>query len=612
MGKDVRVSVGKVIENYMEGGLHAKENANSNRGPSGLLLATGGEGLRRHNLTMLRDAGFSDIVDEHEDGGLHIHDLGLGVYTPYCAAHSLPILLAEGMDLNTISKPAKHLDSACNHIMNWCGAVSNAFSGAAAFNSVDTLLAPYAYKCYLDYKKEGCAPAVAFRLARRDIYQSIQNLIFNLNFSTRYGDQTPFSNFSIDVTVPEDMKDQYALVAGIPLDEHYDYTRDGVKVNNKTYGDLWEWQRLVSEAILDTLIDGDGEKSFTFPVLTINVTDDLFDHPLIDRICELTAKWGFPFFQNLINGVVGGQALQESAVRALCCRLQLDINDLSNKIGGLFGGADATGSLQVVTISLPYQAMKVAELPIEKRKEEFKKVIEELIDRIVKEHIWKREIVDQQFKNNFFPVRDKHLKYGFDSFFTTVGFVGLWECVNILIDDEASFSTDFGLDIAEWVENIMSDRVKKNSVEYNTLINLEATPAESAAHKLALKALKKHPSIPHRGTKKAPYFTNSHHLPVEYQNQLDLVLKTQTRLQTIPNGGTVQHFTTGEELTKEEILEFIKTICNTTIPYFSVNCIFSVCPICGYIGGYHEECPNKHNQEEIDELKKTKPHMVIE
>lgn len=608
----VKVRVDNVIEDYMAGGDYAYENANTHIGPSGLLLAVGGRGLRDHNLAMLKEQGFGDLVDMHKKGGVHIHDLSLGVYTPYCGAYSLPILLNEGMSLDVNCKPSRHFASAINHMVNWIGTVSNAFSGAAAFNSVDTLLAPYAYKCYLDAKSKGCSKNIAFKIAREEIYQNIQSFIYHLNFTTRFGDQAPFSNITLDVTVPDDMKDQIALVGGKPLIEYYDYTKDGIKVNHRTYSELWEWQRLVAEAILDTMIEGDGEKSFTFPVLTINVTEDLFKHPLMDRICELTRKFGTPFFSNFINGEVGRKKPNMSDSRALCCRLNLDLAKIATHTGGTFGGNDGTGSLQVITISLPYHAMRVKSLPIEQRFDAFKGILKDLIEDIAREQRWKRDVVTERFDKGFFPVSRKQLRHGFDSFFTTVGFIGLFECVQALTGDDEGFLTDSGLDLAEAILIFMDDEVKACSAKHKMLMNVESSPAESAAYKLAKKGLKQFPDMPFRGTKKAPYLTNSHHLPVEYQNQLDLVFKTQTRLQRIPTGGCTQHFTVGEKMTVEDVRNFVWQVCHTTINYFSVNTVFACCPICGYIGGYNETCPNEHTAEQIEELRKTKPWMIEE
>jgi ribonucleoside-triphosphate reductase len=532
--------------------------------------------------------------------------LDVGVVVHNCAGHSLSNLLNDGIDSSIQSSTAKHFGSAVNHMVNYIGSCANDFAGAQAFNDVDLYLAPFAYKAYLDYKKTGCSRNIAFRLARRDVYQNIQSFIFHLNYNSRWGSQPPFSNVTLSITVPDDMKDQLALIGGKPLKEYYDYTRDGVRVNNHTHADLWEWQRLVAEAFLDTLIEGDAEgKSFTFPVLTLNVTDDFFDHPLVEKICELTAKFGYPFFQNFINGHSGGHKIDPGDTRSMCCRLSLDINEVAKHTGGLFGNADNTGSIQVITVCLPFLAMEARKNGLD-----FWQVLECVMDEIKMEQLWKRQIVEEQFESYFYPLAKQNFKKGFDGFFTTIGFIGLWECVEILTDNEESFLKEDGLELGKNVLTFMREKCDAYMRETGKLFNLEATPAEGATYKLAKKSLKNHPDIPFRGLKKAPYFTNSHHLPVEYQGELDLVFWTQNELQPIPSGGTVQHFTIGEKLSTEETKEVIKTICQTKIPYFSINTVFSFCPICGYLSGYHEECPNYHSKEDLEWLKSVKPWMI--
>jgi anaerobic ribonucleoside-triphosphate reductase len=937
---EVRIDARKIINEYMEDGDIAKENANQNKGPSGLLMSVGSEGLRRNTLKEMVENGFEEIVDFHNKGIVHIHDLGMGTPTPYCCGNSLPNLLATGISVGVEAGPAKHFNSAINHMVNFIGSQSNDYSGAQAFNGVDTYLAPYAYKKYLDFKKAGCAPSVAFRLAREDIYQSVQNFIFHLNMDTRYGNQKPFSNITLDITIPYDMKDELALVAGQPIKAFFDYTSDGIRVNNHTYGDLWEWQRLVAEAFIDTFNEGDKEgKSFTFPVLTLNVDNSFFDHPLTDKICEFTAKYGIPFFQNFVNGESGGEKMDPRAVRAMCplhpttplfvksskqnepairnisdvytgisknieysvlhngewkecsaiqvettaariiktnsgvevnmsnnhlqpvkyskyskqdiitadrlevgmyvpfastsipeklnnklagiavgafigdgsysdngiiyslnnstkqellhqlkmfyegmgyrcgiyegqrnvvflsvkcfgkavqkwmsqfvpkenaldkhitnkvyvmgsefvegilegwyatdggnsgriytasealredfknmcgylgknynvdmkgdtrecrysdspvytlkthikqnygdyfffeddmywhkiveiedikyntphkyyclvineedhlfqlangfithnCRLNLNLAEIANTTGGLFGNSDGTGSLMVVTLNLPYIAhesngnMKV-----------FNARLKYVMERIRELHLWKRNKVNEALHSGFLALSKKTLPKGFDTFFTTVGFIGLWECVEILNKDENSLLTDNGLELGEEILSTMTSRTKKWVEQYKALWNVEETPAESASYKLAKKSLKQFPDIIHRGLKKAPYFTNGCNIPVEFQDDLMRVLRVRTRLQSIPNGGTATHFYIGEEWSVEQTKEFIRTICQTTIPYFSISTVYSICPICGYKVGAHDTCPNQHTPEQIEKLRRTNPELIID
>jgi ribonucleoside-triphosphate reductase len=418
----------------------------------------------------------------------------------------------------------------------------------------------------------------------------------------------PFSNITLDITVPEDMKDELALIAGKPIKDFYDYTVDGIRVNNHTYGDLWEWQRLVAEAFIDTFNEGDKEgKSFTFPVLTLNVEESFFDHPLTNKICKFTAKYGIPFFQNFINGKSGEEKMDPRAVRAMCCRLNLNLAEITNTTGGLFGNSDGTGSLMVVTINLPYIAKESAG-----DMEVFNNRLKYVMEKVRELHLWKREKVNSALESGFLALSKKTLPKGFDTFFTTVGFIGLWECVEILNKDENSLLTEEGLALGETILRTMTRRTKQWVDQYKALWNLEETPAESASYKLAQKSLKQFPDINHRGLKKAPYFTNGCNIPVEYQDDLMQVLRVRTRLQAIPNGGTATHFYIGEEWGVEETKEFIKAICQTSIPYFSISTVYSICPICGYKVGAHEICPNKHTAEQINWLRNTHPELIIE
>ena len=600
----------EVIQEYLDQGDVAKENANMDFGPSGLLFSTGGHALKQHNLEELRRAGFTQLVRDHQEGYIHIHDLSLGVCVPYCAGHSLSNLLDNGMEIGIKSAPAKNLDSAINHMVNYIGSCSNDFAGAQAFNDVDVWLAPYAYKQYLDFKKEGCSRVQAFKLTRRAVYQSIQSFVFHLNYNTRWGNQSPFSNISLAITVPEDMQDRPALVGGRLLADHFDYKTEGIKVNNETYGDLSEWQRLVAEAILDVLIAGDADgKSFTFPVLTLNVDEGFFDHTVLPKIVELTRKFGYPFFQNFRNGVSGGKRMDPKDVRAMCCRLNLDLNEVAAHTGGHFGAGDNTGSLQVVTLSLPMFAREA--LNWAEPWKAFFNMLEEVMWEIRQEMVWKRSIVEDYFQKEFFKLAYQNMPNGFQSFFCTFGFIGLWEAVEILTGDKESFlSNDSQLDDAARILTFMRGVVNKYMQEDGALYNLEATPAEGATYKLAKKALEIFPDMPTRGTPDSPYFTNSHHIPVEYQDDLEAVFKTQTVLQTIPTGGTVQHFTIGEELSYEEVVAAIRTITETAIPYFSINTVFSVCPICGYVGTAVDYCPNAHTEASLTWLKENKPEMI--
>lgn len=613
MDKDVRISVATIVDDYLDKGDSATENANGTWTPSGLLSAVGGAGLAKDNLARIEEAGFTALAQMHKDGAVHIHDLSLGFSTPYCSGWSLQTLLAEGIRAGAVrSKPAKHLRTAVNHMINFIGAASNEFAGAQAFSDVDILLAPYAYKVYLDLLHETEDADVAFFLTRKEVKQCIQELLFHLNYNNRWGGQTPFSNITMAITCPDDLKNSAILVAGVPLSEHGVAYKDA---EDKTYGDMTAWQKLVTDSILDTFMEGDAQgNGFTFPVLTINVTPEFFKHPTRHKIFELTAKFGTPYFQNFINGYSAGQKINPDDVRSMCCRLSINEKEIQKHVGGLFGHADQTGSLQVVTISLPYLAAQAEELAQEaggSRSIHFFDLIKDSIERIKEEQLWKRDKVEEFFRKGLFPISKTNLGKGFKTYFTTVGFIGLWECVQILTGNEDSLLDEDGLKLGEAILEFMRGEVEELTNSTGKLFNMEATPAESASYTLAKKALKAFPNIKHQGLKKSPYFTNSCHIPVEYQDDLEKVFRTQNVLQPIPSGGTVVHFYLGDEMTTKEVESSVKFICESTkLPYFSLTTVYSMCEICGRIPGKHEVCPNEHTEEQIADLKERRPDLV--
>lgn len=620
-------AVTKVVDDYLAQGDSARENASMGWGPNGLLFTVGSEFLKIDYLNRMRQAGHGELVDLHELGAVHIHDLGLGHKTPYCCGHSLPNLLADGVKGGSVTAgPAKHLRSAINQMVNFIGAGSNEYAGAQAFSDVDVYLAPYVFKAVQDEKKyHGFTDAQAERRATREVYQTMQELMFHLNYNNRWGGQSPFSNISLALDCPDDLRDTVALVAGKPLNEH-----DLPDVTQPlTYGQLEKWQRLVAKAILAVFLAGDHVgRGFTFPVLSINATKEFFSNPLRYDVYRLAAKYGTPYFQNYINGHSNGQKLDPRDIRAMCCRLQIDMRELSKHTGGLFGNGDSTGSLQVVTPSLPMLAMEammgdtglehvISTLPKNEEKAREARFFARLgyvMELIKNEQLWKRQHIESSLGEGFYALSQAHFKkYGFKTFFTTIGHVGLWECVEILTGDAESFATADGLALAERIMRFMADRCAEFTQETGFGFNFEATPAESASYRLAKLAIARYPSIVHRGTREAPYFTNSCHLPVERADDVELLLWTQNRLQPICSGGTVLHVYTDEELTVQSIEGAVKALCATEIPYFSFTPVYSHCACCGKIvPGAHEFCPNQHTPEQIEAYRKLHPTMVVD
>lgn len=609
-----------LIDDYFAKGLAAKENANmSTMGPAGLLLVVGGEALKVDYLHRIREAGFGELVDLHESGRIHIHDLTLGWKTPYCAGHSLSNLLSGGISAGSIkSGPAKRLRSAINHIINYIGASSNEFAGAQAFNDVDLFLGPYAYDFYLRVQNEytSLSEQDAMALVKDEVQQSLQEMIFHLNYNTRYGGQAPFSNISLALDVPDDMKHQRPLIAGKTIEERWGGSESD---NFHTYATLQFWQNMIAEAIIDNFDRGDVDgKGFTFPVLSINAVPELFFHPLKKKIFALSAKYGNPYYQNYINGHSGDKKLDPSDVRSMCCRLQIDQKLIEKHTGGAFGNGDQTGSLMVVTLNYPMIAMDAHSKAGSDASADtvFHSLMDEVtrIGNMVRDmQLWKRKVVEDSWEEGFFPMAATNLTRGFDTFYTTLGFVGLWETVEVITGSENSFFSPKGLAYAQDILTMTRQMTRNWNEETGKLFNFEATPAESAAYKLCLKMLKLYPDAPHRGTDDAPYLTNSCHIPVEYCDNVPLLLQTQATLQPILTGGTVVHLHTGEQLTAEGVEAMVKTMCETKIPFFSVSPIYSRCACCGrIIPGDHEYCPYDHTDEQIEALRKRRPDLLDE
>jgi len=406
---------------------------------------------------------------------------------------------------------------------------------------------------------------------------------------------SPFSNITLALDIPKDLKNDCALINGERCD--------------KSYGELREYQQMIAEAVLNVFIQGDKKGTgFTFPVLTLAYTKDFFDNPLCNKVCELTGKYGTPYFQNYVNGESGGVKLDPADVRSMCCRLQIQLSDIK-KSGGLFGNGEQTGSLIVVTISLPALAAWA-----KGDVKEFNKKLLYVMRLIKNAHLWKRDVVNEYYRRKFHYTAYKHLgERGFKSFFTTFGFIGLWEAVQIVTGNEDSFLNKEGMELAMDILQSMVTTAKHYAADTETLMNVEATPAESTCYKLAKKLRKNFPGAPTQGTEEAPYLTNSTHIPVYYNHRLDLNLFTQSKLQAIVNGGTVFHYYLGEQLSIDGVKAVLKTLGLTKLPYFSISPVYTICECCGnVIPGYMEYCPHEHTDEQVRAYKKKYPHLVVD
>ena len=546
-----------LVDKYIEGKTwKLYENANRIFCIGGCKTFIAEEVIREYTLRKLPpEAGRA-----HKDGAIHIHDLAHGI-APYCAAFSLLKILLEGLrdGVNTVhSRPPKHLSSAAGIMVNAMGLFAQEWAGAIAFNSIDTLLAPFVYYDKLSYKQ---------------VKQEIQELVFGLNQSFRFGHETPFTNFTFDVKVPDDLAGMPAIVGGKPMD--------------RTYAEFDEERQMITKAFLEVLIAGDGRGGvFRFPIPTFNIVKDFpWDTEVGEKLAEVAGRFGLPYFQNCISS-----GISPTTVRSLCCRLQLDLSELKRKSGGLFGYNDETGSIGVVTINLSQLGY------LSHSESEFFERLDEILV-IAKEALeCKRKIIQKTFDRGLLPYTKRYLR-GFDNHFSTIGVIAGEEmCQNLL---GCSIATEIGRDFAIQVLKYIRERIKEFQEETGNLYNLEATPAEGASYRLARIDRKRFGrKIYVSGSKTRPLYTNSTLLPYDHNLDLISVLDHQEPLQTLYSGGTVMHIYLGEQLPKEEckyiVPNFIEWLCtNWKIPYYTLTPTYSVCRACGKThSGAVQRCPD--------------------
>ncbi|MBW2978477.1 ribonucleoside triphosphate reductase [Candidatus Woesearchaeota archaeon] len=557
--KNTFVNVKNTIKNYIDRlDWQVKENSNEAFSFSGLLLYTAGEVMKNYNLTEMYT---SEIADAHKKGYFHIHDLSHGVIG-YCAGWSLKnlILLGFGGVPNKVDcKPAKHMGTLVHQMVNYIGCLQMEFAGAQAFSSVDTLLAPYIKTDKMEYKQ---------------IKQCMQQLVFSLNIPSRWGSQYPFSNLTFDWTVPEDMKDQAAIVGG--------------KEQDFTYGDCQKEMDIINKAFIEVMIDGDANgRVFSFPIPTYNLTKDFdWDSENSKLLFELTAKYGMPYFQNYV-----GSNLDPSSIRAMCCRLNLDQDELMNRPGSMWGPGDSTGSIGVMTINmnrLGYEA---------KDKKELFDKLEYYITLSKNALEIKRKVIERNLKNGLMPFTKRYLGT-FNNHFSTIGLCGMHECcMNFL---GKGIQTKEGKEFTIEVMKVMREQIKKIQQETGNLYNLEATPAESTAYRFAKLDKEMYPDIYCSGEKE-PYLTNSTALPVDYTDDAIEALEHQNDIQPLYTGGTMFHTFLGERLVDgESCKRLVKKIAyNTRLPYFSITPTFSICKKHGYIRGEKFKCPTCGEDTEV-------------
>ena len=542
-------------------------NANANQGYSlgGLILNVSGKVVANYWLNHVYTP---EIGAAHKNGDYHIHDLDM--LCGYCAGWSLRVLIEEGFNgvPNKVeSKPPKHLVSAFSQMVNFLGTLQNEWAGAQAFSSADTYLAPFVR---------------IEKLSFTDVKQAMQSFIFNLNVPSRWGTQTPFTNLTFDWTCPADLADKHPVIGG--------------EVQDFKFGDLQAEMDMINRAFLEVMRDGDAKgRPFTFPIPTYNITDSFpWDSPNIDLLFEMTAKYGLPYFSNYLNS-----DMKPSDVRSMCCRLRLDLTELKKRGGGLFGSAEQTGSIGVVTINCARLGY------LHKGNEEgLYKRLDELLDLAKTSLEIKRKTISLHMDRGLYPYTKRYLGT-FRSHFSTIGVNGINELIRNFTNDKENIATPFGREFAKKLLTHIRNRLVEFQAETGNMYNLEATPAEGTTYRFAREDQKRFPDIIQAGTKEAPYYTNSSQLPVGFTNDPFKALDYQDDLQTQYTGGTVLHLYMNERVSSSEACKnFVRRVLeNYRLPYVSVTPVYSICPKHGYLKGEHKFCP-LCDQELIDRKRK--------
>lgn len=548
------VNVESSINEYLQQ-LDWRVNANANQGYSlgGLILNVSGKVVANYWLNYIYPA---EIGRAHREADFHIHDLDM--LSGYCAGWSLRTLLTEG--LNGVpgkveAGAPKHLSSATGQIVNFLGTMQNEWAGAQAFSSFDTYLAPFIKKDNVPYE---------------EVLQSIQELIYNLNVPSRWGTQTPFTNLTFDWTCPEDLKDQHPIIGGEEM--------------TFTYGDCKREMDMINRAYIEVMTKGDAKgRVFTFPIPTYNITPDFdWDSENADRLFAMTAKYGLPYFQNFINS-----ELKPNMIRSMCCRLQLDLRELLKRGNGLFGSAEQTGSLGVVTINcarLGY-LFKGNEQGLFDR-------LDHLLDLAKTSLEIKRKVIQRHIDQGLFPYTKRYLGT-LRNHFSTIGVNGINECIRNFTNDANDITDDWGHAFALKLLDHVRARMVEFQEETGHMYNLEATPAEGTTYRFAKEDRKRFPDIIQAGTESNPYYTNSSQLPVGFTDDPFLALEMQDDLQRKYTGGTVLHLYMADAISSSKACKELvrRALSRFRLPYLTVTPTFSICPKHGYISGRHDFCP---------------------
>ena len=548
------VDPGQTVNEYLSKA-DWRVNANANQGYSlgGMILNSSGKLIANY---WLNEVYTPEIGQAHRDGDYHIHDLDM--FAGYCAGWSLKQLLQEGFNGvpgAIASNPPRHFSSACGQIVNFLGTLQNEWAGAQAFSSFDTYMAPFIRKDNLDYEQ---------------VHQCMQELIYNLNVPSRWGSQCPFTNLTFDWTCPDDLVDEHPLIG----DELMDFT----------YGDLAEEMEIINRAFIEVMTAGDADgRVFTFPIPTYNITPDFdWDSPNTERLFAMTAKYGLPYFQNFLNS-----DLDPHMIRSMCCRLQLDLRELLKRGNGLFGSAEQTGSLGVVTINMARLGyLYKGDL------DGLTRQLDHLIDLASQSLEKKREVISWHMDSGLFPYTRRYLGT-LDNHFSTIGVNGMNEMVRNFTDDAEDITGEMGHKMCADLLDHIRERMVQLQEETGHLYNLEATPAEGTTYRFAKEDAKRFPGIIQAGTADAPYYTNSSQLPVGYTQDAFQALEEQVELQGKYTGGTVLHLYMGEAMNSAESCKTLvhRALANFKLPYITITPTFSICPVHGYLSGEHFDCP---------------------
>ena len=531
-----------------------KENSTVTYSVGGLILSNSGAVTANYWLSEIYD---EQIGEAHRNCDMHIHDLSM--LTGYCAGWSLKQLIQEGLGGipgKITSAPAKHLSTLCSQMVNFLGIMQNEWAGAQAFSSFDTYLAPFVKVDNLTYK---------------EVKQCIQSFVYGVNTPSRWGTQAPFSNITLDWTVPGDLKDMPAIVGGKEMDF--------------TYGDCVEEMRLVNKAFIEIMIEGDSNgRGFQYPIPTYSITQN-FDWSETENnklLFEMTAKYGTPYFSNYINS-----DMEPSDVRSMCCRLRLDLRELRKKSGGFFGSGESTGSIGVVTINMP----RLGYLATDEK--DFYKRLNHVMDIAARSLKVKRSVITKLLDEGLYPYTKRYLGT-FNNHFSTIGLVGMNECCLNAKWVRADMTQEAAQKFTADVLNHMRERLSDYQEKYGDLYNLEATPAESTSYRLAKHDVKRFPDIITASEgDDTPYYTNSSHLPVGYTDDIFAALDIQDDLQTLYTSGTVFHAFLGEKLPDwQAAAKLVRKIAeNYKLPYYTMSPTYSVCRKHGYIAGEVHTCP---------------------